>query len=499
MKKLLAVGAALITLCSGSMVVRAAQSAPVPSGSGGRLVSGVPTTGQVEWNTRERWTVEVPMNTANLAVTVDGAGAHLDLIGRAGAAPTVFTHDLKADTADGTADVSVPLPRAGLWYLEVSGRFLFEPHTYTITATAGGTPPTTTAPSTTTPTTTAPTSTTRPTSTTSSPPTTTPPGTPVVVDRNCADGKFVLTVEDFREPDRLPSIQDLVNGYNSADYMGFINGVLSRRYPTGKRVIDIAGGKQAVDRWLWRKDTAAQVLGQLSMVVHEVGHGIDKSTPENRYFVARGSNGADVTFTAPGMHGKGTTSSSPMFSMARSLLLADAENKKRPPAVKGTITTSREYGSGSHGSDPTYAETYLNGDPTNTTFDSGDQGFNMLVEEWNQYINSMAVTYSLQTGGGSRTSDRHALLTYLWWVERYLAKIRVEHPEQHDYLVTSPAWRETVLALWGRSWRYLNTDTGGMEPDSGQVTELVRQPHLLTEIHRLRTANGCTNPVELFP
>ncbi|MCK2244772.1 MULTISPECIES: hypothetical protein [unclassified Crossiella] len=326
-----------------------------------------------------------------------------------------------------------------------------------------------------------------------------PAGAPVVVDRNCADGDFVLTVEDFREPSQFPGIQDLINSYQSASYLSFIDGVLARRYPTGKRIIDIAGGKPAVDRWLWSKNTASQVLGQLSTVVHEVGHGIDKSVPENRYFVARSKSGADVVFTAPGMHGKGTTSNSPKYSMARSLLLADLDNRKRPPAQRGTITTSKEFGSGSHGSDRDYAETYLNGDPANTKFESGDQGFNMLVEEWTQYINSMAVTYYLSSGGTTRTSDRHALLTHLWWIERYLAKIRVEQPDQYSYLIASAPWRQTVLSLWGRSWRYLTSTLPGMEPDSGQVTELARQPHLLDEIQRLRAGHGCDNPVELFP
>ncbi|GGJ84444.1 hypothetical protein GCM10010123_12600 [Pilimelia anulata] len=326
------------------------------------------------------------------------------------------------------------------------------------------------------------------------------PAATVLVDRNCADGAHILTVEDFRQPSELPDIQDLIKGYSKNNYMAFITGVLSRRYPTGNRIIEQGGGKAAVDRWLHWKDSAPQVLGSLGTVVHEIGHGIDKSTPQNWYYVTRTRSGTDVAFTAPGMHGRKTTSSSPMYSLERSLLLADDENKKRPPSQRGTITTSREFGSGSHGTDKNYAETYLNGDPADSKFDSGDQGFNSLVEEWNQYINSFAVAHYTRTGNSSgRSSDRHALLTYLWWVERYLRKIRVEQPAQHKYLLDNRAWQDLVLSLWGRSWVYLKTDFPGMEPDSGQVTELVRQPHLLDEIQYLRTARGCTNPQELYP
>ncbi|GAA0259022.1 hypothetical protein GCM10010492_70010 [Saccharothrix mutabilis subsp. mutabilis] len=492
MKRILAITLAIVTLCSIPSIVSAADTGTAPRAAGGQLTSGVSTTGRIDGDSDERWTINVPSGSRTLTIRLDGNGEQLDLLGRAGAEPSWFLHDIKTDTADGVAVVTVDAPAAGPWYLTVSGRFLFEPHSYVITATVSDGPvPTTTATSTTSPTTTAPT-------TTSTTPTT-PPDRSVVVDRDCADGTFVQTVEDFRVPSQFTDISDLVNGYSAAGYMNFINGVLSRRYPTGKRIVDLGGGQAAVDRWLWRKDTAAQVLGQLSMVVHEIGHQIDKSNPENKYFVTRTRNGADLVLTAPGMHGKGTTSTSPMFSMARSLLLADAENRKRPPAERGTITTSREFGSGSHGSDRTYAETYLNGDPSDTRFDSGDQGFNMLVEEWNQYINSMAVTYYLRGDTSTRTSDRHALLTFLWWIERYLAKIRTEHPDQHTYLTSNPSWRTTLLTLWGRSWRYLNTSVPGMEPDTAYLTELVRQPHLLTEIQRLRGANGCGTPTELFP
>ncbi|MGY0231762.1 PPC domain-containing protein [Longispora urticae] len=499
MRRSTAVWAALTSLCvaaTAAWTTAGIEPVSAAAQAGGSLVDGVAASGQVTWNTTEQWTFTVPAGTGTLTVALDGGGARVDLLGRAGSPPTAWAYDVRGDTGNGPATVRVPSPRAGTWYLEVSGRRLFEPHGYTITASTGATPQP--SPS--------PTGSQKPTPTASptagpspSPTPTTSPSTQVVVDRNCADGAFVLDTEDFRTPGQFAGIQDLVDAYTPANYMTFIDGVLARRYPTGKRIIDLAGGKPAVDRWLWRKDTAADVLGQLGLVVHEVGHGIDRSTPDNRYFVTRSRAGTDIALTAPGMHGRGSTSSSPMYSMSRSLLLADTENRKRPPAERGTITTSREFGPGTHGSDTFLAETYLNGDPANTSFESGDQGFNMLVEEWNQYVNSMAVAYYLNPGGTVRTSDRHALLTQLWWIERYLAKIRAEFPDQYTYLTSKAEWRGVLLSLWGRSWRYLTTDLPGQAPDSAQLTELVRQAPLLAEIQRLRTAHGCGTPTELFP
>ena len=70
----------------------------------------------------------------------------------------------------------------------------------------------------------------------------------------------------------------------------------------------------------------------------------------------------------------------------------------------------------------TYANIYLNGDPDDQNFDSGDQGFNMLMEEAFQYVNSLATNYALNERYQGSISGRDGILTTLWWVQRYLAK-----------------------------------------------------------------------------
>lgn len=323
-------------------------------------------------------------------------------------------------------------------------------------------------------------------------------GKVVLVDKNCIDGEYILNPrEKFLKPDQFPSIQDLIDNYNENNYMQFIYGVLDRRYPTGKSIIEQGGGKKAVDQWLHWKNSAQQVLNSLGTVVHEIGHGIDKQNPENWYFIALGTDNTKLSFTTPGMHGKKTTSNSPMYSMERSLLLADDQNRKRPPAQSSKIKTSKEFGDGPFGCDKTYAQTYLNGDPDDSQFDSGDQGYNSLIEEVTQYINSLALAYYLQDSKRP-SSDRHAMLTWLWWNERYLRKIRTEHPKQYKYLIENQQWRELILTLWGRAWLYLNTNIPGMQPDTDYLHQLVQQKEVLTEIQLIRNACDCDNPEELL-
>ncbi len=324
-------------------------------------------------------------------------------------------------------------------------------------------------------------------------------GKVVLVDKNCIDGKYITEEkEQFLEPNEFPSIQDLVSAFDENNYMAYIYGILERRYPTGKSIIEQGGGQTAVDKWLWGSTSLSSIMRSLGTVIHEIGHGLDQQTPQNWYFISLDPAGNPLSFTTPGMHGKKTTSSSPMYSIERSLVLADDQNYKRPPAQSSKIVTSKEFGQGPFGCDKSYAEIYLCGDPTDSKFDSGDQGFNSLIEEYVQYINSLAYAYYFQDYFRP-SSHRHAMLTWMWWCQRYLRKIRTEHPDQYDYLYQNKVWLELILTLWGRAWMYLRTKYPGMQPDTDYLHQLVQEPDMLAEIQRIRDACDCDNPEELLP
>ncbi len=324
----------------------------------------------------------------------------------------------------------------------------------------------------------------------------------VMVDKNCIDGQYVLSPnEQFLKVSEFQSISDLVSAYTEENYMTFITGVLDRRYPTGNAIIEKGGGASAVDRWLYWKSDASQVLRSLGTVIHEIGHGIDEHGSSNIYYIAKTNEGNLFNFSVPGMHGKGTTTNSPMFSIARSMILADDQNFKRPPAESEKIKTSKEFGEGDFGCDKSYAETYLNGHPDDGEFQGGDQGFNMLIEEFTQYVNSMAFAYYFQDQHAvydRASSHRHAMLTYQWWLQRYLRKIRLEHEEQYEYLTGNEEWRNFILTIWGRSWLYLNNTVAGMQPDTDYLMQLIQQEEVLVEIQNIRDMCGCDDTEELM-
>src|SRR5262249_13037648 len=142
-----------------------------------------------------------------------------------------------------------------------------------------------------------------------------------------------------------------------------------------------------------------------------------------------------------------------------------------------------------------YADIYLNGSPTDGTFDSGDQGFNMLLEEAVQYVNSLASAWAFadQYPPGQRTSDRDGILTFLWYLERYLHMARLSYPAAYAHISGDSCWQQAILTEWGRAWLYMNaTKTiSSLSIDGSLIEPLVTKPELLDEIDRIRTKAGC--------
>ena len=85
------------------------------------------------------------------------------------------------------------------------------------------------------------------------------------------------------------------------------------------------------------------------------------------------------------------------------------------------------------------------------------------------------------------------ILTFLWYIERYLRLARLEHASAYQLITTNECWREATLTVWGRAWLYLDLTDGdaSLGIDDGKIEALVRDADLLSEIARLRTAAGC--------
>lgn len=315
--------------------------------------------------------------------------------------------------------------------------------------------------------------------------TNTGPTTPASeVDPDCIDGQYTETLANPNA-----DISAEIASYNPTNYMTFIKEVLAKRYPIGGYLLNLGlqsdafGGKNCVDTFLGQKGTASQVLGQMSTLVHECGHFADIEAggfSDAGYLITE-----TLSFTCQG--GANTESFGKTFS--RSIINEDSYSAQHPPCPQGSFS----------GDCDSYANIYLDGDPhdgnnyQNGTWQGGDQGFDMLFEEVIQYVNSLATGYAFQDQIQWAVSERDGILTFLWYVERYLKMAREQYPAAYAHLSQNPCWREGILQVWGRAWLYLNATEGNgkLGLSDAKIIGLVRTPELLDEIQRLREIQGC--------
>ncbi len=299
------------------------------------------------------------------------------------------------------------------------------------------------------------------------------PSLPAPVDAECRDGKYREAL-----PKTEASIDDLITGYDPAELNAFVLGILDRRYPVGALLV--RGGKAKTDCvaafTTGRTDSAHSVLIALSTVTHECGHMHDLRK-------LRGAGLGHVyqlsEDNAPSCRGGGMQGLQPR-TFARSAIINDAYADKRRQCSTGQA----------QGCD-SYARIYLTGT-------SGKQGLNMLVEELVQYVHGLATASAVEGNRGAKyqnasSSERDGVLTFLWYLQRYLRLARTEHPKTYAKLLADDCWRGLLLDLWGRAWLYLDR-TAKMPRlgiDAAELEALVRKPELLGEISRLRKAEGC--------
>ncbi len=290
----------------------------------------------------------------------------------------------------------------------------------------------------------------------------------------CIDETYTETL-----PNTTASIDDLVGAYTPSALQSFVDGVLTRRYPIGAHIV--AGGR-ASDGFggdcveifsAGSTGTASDLIDAMGTVVHECGHFYDLGLGGfgDHTYVFRD----DLTLHAS--MGDATDRGGRTF--ARSLLNEDDQAARRPPCGGG-------FGSGCD----SYADTYLDGDPFDSTFDGGDQGFDSVMEEAVQYVNSLATAYAFadRLPPGLMTSARDGILTFMWWTERYLRLARLEHTDAYTFISGDPAWRTVILTMWGRASTYLELTSGmpGLGIDDAAIRALVDAPELRAEIDAIR-------------
>lgn len=294
------------------------------------------------------------------------------------------------------------------------------------------------------------------------------------VDPACVDGMYSETL-----PDPTASIDDLVSGYSSTEYKSFIDAALSRRYPVGASLV--RGGLMhtmfgdCVDLFLDSRTDAGDVMRQLSTIVHECGHFYDLGEggfSDSVYVLT-----PELTFTCL----EGDTTSRGGQTFARSRIRNDAYAPLRMPCNGGS------------GDCDFYADVYLDGDPDDAEFDGGDQGFNSVLEETVQYVNSLATSYAFNDQLSGMSSQRDGILTFLWYLGRYLRMARTDYPDAYAWISGDACWRQAILTVWGRAWLFLEVTEGistlGINDEA--LLELATHADMLEEIERLRALEGC--------
>ena len=300
-------------------------------------------------------------------------------------------------------------------------------------------------------------------------PVTTPVTTPVTVPikQACIDGQYTEPL-----PDTSKNIDDLVVSYKPENAAAFIDQVLARRYPLGQQLVTegVASRHDCIAQYLRDKSSAKAVLNQLSLVVHECGHAADgeRSTFDEDTYIIKPS----LVMAAK----SGDTTTRGGLTFARGKILADGYQAMRVPCGNNDSSPACDF----------YAHTYLDGF-------SGEQGFNTLFEELVQYTNSLATDLAISDKLQDRQiTDRDGLLTFLWYVERYLHLARTNYPSAYQHLLTGDdgRWRRVILTQWGRAWYFLKA--AETNPYLGlydnAIMPLVKAPELLDEIQRLRDA-----------
>lgn len=301
----------------------------------------------------------------------------------------------------------------------------------------------------------------------------TPPPASGYVDPACTDGRY----NEAPLPDPSASLDGI--GW-SGEVGPVVDEALARRHPFGAEQVtagrlnrDYGGDCDVL--FAGSPASAGDVFRALDTIVHECGHFHDGTLSDfssNGYAVR---SGLTVTCDRGDAVGRGGD------TFARSRIREDAYQPLRPACGTGECDF--------------YADTYLDGDPDDGTFDGGDQGFNMLLEETVQYVSSLATAYAFadQLPPGRSTSARDGILTFLWYVERYLKLARESYPEAYARISGDACWRDLILTVWGRAWLYLELtrDMGSLGIDDDAIEALVADPVLLDEIERLRALSGC--------
>ena len=300
----------------------------------------------------------------------------------------------------------------------------------------------------------------------------------LLLDENCIDGAW-----QERWPNREQDVSSIVQNFHGQNPVQNVVALLNARYPDGALYVNSALADtrygNCFDIFYTPTTSGSDLVSQLSLLTHECGHFADLVGPanvNNDFFLVNSTTEFDCR--------RGETVARGGDTFANSLLADDQYQQDFPPCTSDQVTRQCD----------SYARTYLNGDENDGQHQSGDQGFDSLLEEAHQYVTSLATGYAFNDFYSRATSERDGVAAFMWYITRYLRLARTEHPLAYARISQDACWREMVLTTWGRAWRYLQRTEGmpmlGLNDDLYISRAL--NPELLEEIDRLRAFEGCS-------
>ena len=224
-------------------------------------------------------------------------------------------------------------------------------------------------------------------------------------------------------------------------------GIADRRYPIGREVIDRQTDAQ-LDAWFRTHGTFNDILNSFEIAVHEGTHIWDITMTSGGIWPYRVRN--DLVIRTQSLH-----------DFPRNEILALHANV---------------------GADM-YASVYLMGQ-------SGTQGFNNLLDEYNAYTHSIAARYCTRDGlpAGQSISARDGILTMMYYVELYLKVARTNHPSDYAAILADPEHLRLILTVWARAefWLAKAAPIPALGINDAMIRTWTYDPANVMEIQMLR-------------
>jgi hypothetical protein len=137
-----------------------------------------------------------------------------------------------------------------------------------------------------------------------------------------------------------------------------------------------------------------------------------------------------------------------------------------------------------HADADSYAATYLENE-------SGKQGFNSVLDEFNAYVHGLAARYCTRDllAPGTRVSARDGVLVFMFYVGEYLRIARASHPKDYAAILADPGHVEAIRTIWDRAefWLRQSKDEGALGVKDELFAGLAYDTARLDEIVRVRS------------